>query len=110
MPELLGRVEDDQELLAELLALFQEDLPTSRAALQEAVAQGELHEIERTAHALKGMLANLSAKHTAALAAAIESAARAGDSPKIPELISAFNPEINAFSAALDSFMASAER
>ncbi|MFZ1015561.1 MAG: Hpt domain-containing protein, partial [Terracidiphilus sp.] len=73
-PELLDRVEGDQELLAELLALFQEDLPASRAGLQEAVARGELHEIERTAHALKGMLANLSAKHTAALAAEIESA------------------------------------
>jgi two-component system sensor histidine kinase/response regulator len=108
LPELLDRVENDEDLLRELLALFQEDLPESRAALQTAIDGGNLREIERAAHRLKGMLANLSAKSTASLAAEMESAARAGNAQKIPELVSTFDPQITAFSAALDSFTASA--
>jgi two-component system, sensor histidine kinase and response regulator len=108
LPELLERVESDEDLLRELLALFQEDLPWSRAALQTAIAGGDPREIERAAHRLKGMLANLSAKTPASLAAEIESAARAGDTQKIPELMATFDPQISAFSAALDAFMASA--
>lgn len=108
LPELLDRVEKDEDLLRELFALFQEDLPASRAALQTAADSGDLGEIERTAHRLKGMLANLSAKRTASLAAEIESAARAGNAQKIPELASTFDSQISAFSAALDSFTASA--
>jgi HPt (histidine-containing phosphotransfer) domain-containing protein len=108
LPELLDRVENDEDLLAELLALLQEDLPGSREALQTAIEGGDLGEIERAAHRLKGMLANLSAKRTASLAAEIESVARAGNAQRIPELVSTFDPQITAFSAALDSFMASA--
>jgi|SRR5579872_832420 len=107
LPELLERVENDEDLLRELLALFQEDLPASRNALQTAIAGGDLTEIERAAHRMKGMLANLSAKQAASLAAEIESAARAGDSLKIPELISLFDPQIATLSAALGSFLAS---
>ena len=108
LPELLDRVENDEDLLRELLALFQEDLPGSREALQTAIDGGDLGEIERAAHRLKGMLANLSAKRAAALAAEIESTARAANAQKIPELMLTFDPQIAAFSAALDSFTASA--
>ena len=108
LPELLDRVENDEDLLVELLGLFQEDLPASREALQAAIKGGDLGEIERAAHRLKGMLANLSAKRTAALAAEIESTARAANAENIPELMLTFDPQISAFSAALDSFTASA--
>lgn len=108
LPELLDRVEGDEDLLRELLVLFQEDLPGSRDAMQIAIDRGDLGEIERAAHKLKGMLANLSAKSTVLLAAEIEATARAGNTLKIPELVSAFEAQITAFSVALDSFMASA--
>jgi HPt (histidine-containing phosphotransfer) domain-containing protein len=108
LPELLERVENDQELLAELFALFREDLPASRAALQAAVHGDDLREIERTAHRLKGMLANLSAKQAASLAAEIESTAGAGNATKIRELMSTFDLQVSSLSAALDSLMTSA--
>ena len=107
MPELLDRVESDQELLAELFALFREDLPGSCEALRTAVALGDLQEIERAAHRLKGMLANLSAKQAAAVAAEIESTARASNADRVPELMSALDSQISALSVALDSYMAS---
>lgn len=108
LPEMLERVEGDEDLLRELLALFQEDLPGSREALQTAIKGGDLGEIERAAHRLKGMLANLSARSAASFAAEIESAARAGNAEKIPGLVQLFDPQIIALSAALDSFLASA--
>ena len=79
MPELLARVENDRELLAELFALFLKDYPRLRDALHDAVHAGDPRQVERAAHALKGMLANLSIKHGAELAAEVEAAARAGD-------------------------------
>jgi two-component system, sensor histidine kinase and response regulator len=103
LTELMDRVENDEELLTELLTLFQADLPENRAALQTAVDKGDLRQIEQAAHRLKGMLANLSAKHGAAQAAEIESTARAGNAQKVRELVSAFDHWIMAFSAALDS-------
>jgi two-component system, sensor histidine kinase and response regulator len=108
LPELLDRVENDEELLFDLFALLREDLPASREALQRAIEAGDLHEIERAAHRLKGMLANLSARNTRSLASEIESAARASDVQKIRELKSAFELRITAFAAALDLFMTSA--
>ncbi len=61
LPEMLGRVENDRELLVELFALFQEELPASREALQSAIRADDLPETANTAHRFKGMLANLSA-------------------------------------------------
>jgi HPt (histidine-containing phosphotransfer) domain-containing protein len=108
LKELLDRVENDQELLAELFALFQEELPANRTALQKAINEGDLGEIERAAHKLNGMLANLSAQRTAALAAEVESSARVGNTPRIGELMLMLEPQITAFSVALGSFMAGA--
>jgi two-component system sensor histidine kinase/response regulator len=108
LPELLNRVENDEDLLVELFLLFQEDLPESRAALEAAVGSGDLQMIAQAAHKLKGMLANLSAKHCAELAAEIESAARAVNAPKIPSLMAEFERQIAAFSLALGSFATSA--
>lgn len=108
LPELLDRVENDEDLLAELFVLFQEDLPGSREALQTAIDEGDLGQIERAAHRLKGMLANLSVKRAASLAAEIESAARTANAQKIPELMLTLDPQIRALSAALDLFTASA--
>jgi HPt (histidine-containing phosphotransfer) domain-containing protein len=105
LPDLLGRVENDRELLIELLTLFQEELPGSREALQSAIRTGDLRETANAAHRFKGMLANLSVKSDASLAAEIEAAARAGDSQKIRELIPAFESRVDAFSAALQAFL-----
>ncbi len=106
LPDLLARVENDRELLTELFVMFQEELPGLKGALHHAVDLGNLPEEARAAHALKGMLANMSMKQGAALAAGIEDAARAGDLPALKETLAAFDSEIAALSAALDVFVA----
>ena len=109
MPELLARVDNDSELLTELFALFQDDFPRLRDALHNAVHAGDPRQVEKAAHALKGMLANLSIKHGAALAANVEAAARAGDEREIQQALAAFDGEETGVLAAVDGFMAGGE-
>lgn len=104
VPELLDRVENDEELLAELFLLFQEDLPGSRVALQSAIQRADSPEIEKAAHRIKGMLANLSCKEAASLAAGMELAARARDFAEIHETMAALDSQIQAISCALQTF------
>ena len=109
MPELLARVDNDSELLTELLALFQEEFPRLRDALHNAVRAGDPRQMEKAAHALKGMLANLSIKNGAALAANVEAAARAGDEREIQQAMAAFDGEETGMLAAVGTFIAGGE-
>ncbi len=76
---LLERVEGDQELLAEMIHLFQEDVPHLLAAMRDALKRGDMAVLERSAHSLKGAVSNLSAKATAAAALHLEKDAKNKD-------------------------------
>jgi len=105
LPDLLARVENDRELLTELFVMFQEELPGLQDALHHAIDAGDLPEGVKAAHALKGMLANMSMKKGATMAASIETAARAGNIGASKEILGAFDSEIAALSAAVDAFL-----
>ena len=77
--------------------------------MHHALNSGDLPEAAKAAHALKGMLANLSMDHAASLAAAIEDAARAGDMANGKQALADFDAEISALLAALASFSAEPE-
>jgi HPt (histidine-containing phosphotransfer) domain-containing protein len=110
VPELLDRVENDEDLLVELFTLFLDDFPRKRAELNQAIQSGNLDEIERTAHTLKGACANLSVPRAASLAAEIESAGRDGNMLRIQKAIVAFDLELTGFCTALDAFVAGAQK
>ncbi len=76
---LLERVEGDQELLAEMIRLFQEDAPHLLSTMREALQRGDMAVLEMSAHSLKGGVSNLSAKSTAAAAMQLEKDARNKD-------------------------------
>jgi len=76
--ELLERVDNDRDLLRELLDIFKEDAPRHVETLRDAVARGDAAKVASEAHALRGMLSNLSAKKAAAAAATLEQLARTG--------------------------------
>lgn len=76
--ELLERLEGDQQFLRELLAIFRED---SRAGLEKAktaFAEGNLQELSREAHSLRGMLRNLSMNEAGEIAAVLETVSGKG--------------------------------
>ena len=73
---LLERVEGDQELLIEMIHLFQEDAPTLLNTMRDALQHGDMTLLERSAHSMKGAVSNLSAKATAAAAQQLEKDAK----------------------------------
>jgi len=73
---LLERVDGDQELLAEMIALFQEGAPHLLSTMREALQRGDMAALEMSAHSLKGAVGNLSAKATAAAALQLEKDAK----------------------------------
>lgn len=105
LSDLLARVEDDRELLAELLMMFQQECPGLLDALHEAMGVGDLPAAANAAHTLKGMLANLSMMRGASMAATFEAAAKAGSVPATKEAMVSLDSEITALSAALDVFL-----
>jgi CheY-like chemotaxis protein len=76
---LLQRVEGDQELLAEMIHLFQEDWPVLVSAMHSALESGDMAVLERSAHSLKGAAGNFSASVTALAALQLEKDARNKD-------------------------------
>ena len=108
LPDLLARVEHDNELLMELFAMFQEELPALQDALHDAMKISDLPQTATAAHTLKGMLANMSMKHGASLAANIEAAARAGNLLEIQVRLAELDSEIAALSVAIEAFVSGA--
>jgi two-component system sensor histidine kinase/response regulator len=76
---LLDRVEGDEELLAEMIQLYVEDAPRALEAMRSALQQGNLPDLERAAHSLKGSSANLAAMTAAEAAQRLEQDAKRGD-------------------------------
>ena len=76
---LLERVEGDQELLTEMIHLFQEEAPNLLTAMGDALQRGDITVLERSAHSLKGAASNLSAQATAVAAFRLEKDAKNKD-------------------------------
>lgn len=76
--EALARMDGDEGVLAEILALFLQDAPRMLRTLEEARQSGDVHRIERAAHGLKGASATISARTVAPLAREVEQHAREG--------------------------------
>ncbi len=70
--EMRHRLGDDDELVADIVALFLADCPQRVAAIKAAVAERDLLAIRATAHALKGSAVNMSAAPLAECAGALE--------------------------------------
>ena len=76
--ELLGRLEGDHSFLCELLVMFREDSQVGMDKARAAFGSGDLQELSRAAHSLKGMLRNLSMNAAGESAAALENASGKG--------------------------------
>jgi len=103
LPELLTRVDNDRELLRELVAIFMVEFPRLLNTLRENIARRDLKQVESTSHALKGMLAGLSAKRAAATAARLERMGRNGDLSCLTDMASVLEREVEELLPELDS-------
>ena len=88
LKEVLERVQDDKELLAELFEIYQEDFVVKRQALGDAIAAGDIDKIKQVAHSMKGSSGNVSAKPLHAACLQLESLAKAGKTDGMLEVVS----------------------
>ena len=67
------------ELFAEIGEMLREELPELMAKIRECFAAGDLHEVSRTAHRVKGNFGVVAAGEAQAAAKLLEYSARDGD-------------------------------
>jgi HPt (histidine-containing phosphotransfer) domain-containing protein len=106
LPELLHRVDNDQELLRDLLTIFKEDFPKTIQRLEAAVAAADLKNAAALSHTLKGMLSNLGGTRAAAAASALEQLANAGEKVALRQGFDALQQESARLLPELDAYMA----
>jgi HPt (histidine-containing phosphotransfer) domain-containing protein len=82
----------DTSVVAELAGIVRTDLGSYARSLDAAYAAGDLEEVRRVAHAVKGAAGNVAARAVCTLAAAIDNGLRGGDADaarQTPDLIAA---------------------
>ena len=82
----------DAAVAAELAGIVRTDLGTYADALAAAHAAGDLEEVRRLAHAIKGAAGNLAAREVCSLASTIDNGLRAGQTDvaaQAPHLVAA---------------------
>ena len=77
--QLMTNVDDDMELLAELVELFEEDYPPRLVRLREGIAHADSDTVGREAHTIKGAVGNFGAIGAFEQALRLEKAGKAGD-------------------------------
>ncbi len=70
--ELMDRVNNDSEFLAELVELYNEDCPKMLTDLRNAIVDQDSLAVARSAHAFKGMVGNFCAANAVELARELE--------------------------------------
>ena len=99
--ELLNRLGDDRELIAEVVDLFVADRATLLGDLRRALSANDPKATREAAHRLKGVLATLAASAAAASAQRLEELARKGDLGAVPSMLDGLEREVDAAQAEL---------
>ena len=100
--ELLERVDGDLTFIAELSEIFRDEYPRQIQTVSTSIAHSDADGLKRNAHALKGALANLSAKHAATLAASLERLGTYRDLATAQALLDELEKELPRVVASLD--------
>ena len=102
LKDVLERVQDDKELLAELFDIYQEDFVIKRKALGAAIDAQDIAKIKEVAHSMKGSSGNISAKPLYAACLKLETLAKEGKTDGMQEVavaIDGYFEEIKIFAA-----------
>jgi two-component system, sensor histidine kinase and response regulator len=110
LPELMLRVDNDQELLQDLLSIFKEDFPKTLQSLQAAVSAGDCRNTASLSHALKGMLSNLAAARASAAAGQLEQLAKTDNQGQLNTALQAFEHEAASLVPQIEAYIAGVRR
>ncbi|MHB8755910.1 MAG: hybrid sensor histidine kinase/response regulator, partial [Candidatus Acidiferrales bacterium] len=106
--ELLEHVEDDRELLAEIIQLFESSLPTVLKELRESIAKGDGPEAARAAHTLKGSVGNFGRQAAYRAVEQMEVFVKQGDMPQTKAALLVVEGELERLQTALVPFRTAA--
>lgn len=98
---LLERVENDTTLLEEMIGLYLESSPRLVNEIESGVERQDAQAVQRSAHALKGALQNLSAGPSAEAALALEKMGRAGELKSADRTLMELKDQLNRLQAEL---------
>jgi HPt (histidine-containing phosphotransfer) domain-containing protein len=110
-PAVLGRLRvglDDDEVLAEIVALYSTDAASRVAELELALAAGDAEGLVRTAHTLKGSSSNVGATQVTLLAQRLGDEALDGESDEMHLLVDRLRDEVTRAASALRADLAAA--
>ncbi len=102
---MLGNVEHDMELLADLVDAFFSDYPEQMRLLEIAIQDGDAEMLYRTAHSLKGAAASLGATPTAHLSLQLENLGRENRCAEAKHLLPQLQAEVQRVRDALLEFV-----
>ena len=100
---LLERLEGDEKIYEEVIALFLEDVPGQIRCLQEAVSGGDVAMAERQAHTLKGASGNVGAMGLQKVALEIEKACKEGNLKEAIKMLDMIKAEFEELKKTLGS-------
>jgi len=103
---LMERLDGDQELLRELLAMFREDVQMNLQKSHAAIGIGNYEQLSRTAHTMKGMLRNLSMNAAGETAAVLETAASENREGESKELLQKLEKELEGILPEVETLLA----
>ncbi len=103
----LERLGGDVELMDQIILIFLEDAPGLVHAAREALAGGDLSQLRRAAHSLKGMMATLSAREGANAAYRLEQCAAGGDAADCSPMIHDCGHQVAGIAGALHEYCSS---
>ncbi len=103
--ELLERVDGDEALLREVVAIFLEDTPGILDALKKGIDTDMPDAVAKAAHTLKGSSANLAAARLRHQAYQLETQAKTGDLAGAPALYQAVEAEFFALKNQLTDYL-----
>jgi HPt (histidine-containing phosphotransfer) domain-containing protein len=92
-----SRVMGDMDFLKEMLAMFEESIPTFLEALHDAIEHRDAPTLSRAAHQLKGAALNLSVLQVAEKAADLDELGRTADFEKTEAALKALELAVSEF-------------
>jgi CheY-like chemotaxis protein/HPt (histidine-containing phosphotransfer) domain-containing protein len=95
---------EDDDVMHDLIAIYEEDSAALLKDLELALGTGDAGGAHRAAHALKGMLGNYSAARAYEHAAEIDARTRSGDLKSAAALLPSLKKEAGALRRALNEF------
>lgn len=103
--EVLRWYDNDHEAIEELVGLVRQDLPRYVTSLESAAEAGDLAQVGRFAHTIKGAVGNVCALKLCGIAEGLEQAARSGNFDRVTLLRPAFRDAAAALSSGLGAWV-----